>query len=337
LRAALVEGREEFLRRRPEDQALVLVFHAPARQAFHVELVVGRRQTVRARLGRLLDGTRRELVAVVRHGRVIDHFAGCAERHRAIRIALARHERVAHRDHQHVFHGDRFGELAPIRQLHLHLAAGKLGVTRIRHALEDERALARMPGGFALAAARLPAPAALAGAGFRQVFGGKRHVDRVCIGQDVVFLRGAPGILPLAHRRVTERARGPLVADHVERVRGPAEARALVALACGRLTASRRRLVGAVRVVQLPLGAPHDIGRQWRVGLAARGREGLLVHGECRRLLEETERVLHLPDDIGGGRSANLKESGERNGDKPSGRREPTHEISPAPSTRQRS
>src|SRR5262249_22665093 len=137
----------------------------------------------------------------------------------------------------------------------------------------------------------------------------------------------------LANGRIAERTRMPLVANHVECLCGPSETRALEALARGREAACGRGLVGAIGVVEAPLGAPHNVGRQRRVGLAARRLEGLLVHVERRRLLEEAERALDLPTQVGGRGDAGLKED-ERKGRKASGRREPTHEILPHPSTR---
>ena len=152
------------------------------------------------------------------------------------------------------------------------------------------------------------------------------------IGQHVIFFRSAPGILPFAHAHVAERSRVALVAGRLERLRGPAEARALIARALGVVAAAGARFVGAFRIVQAALGAPHNVRGQRRIRLAAHRLIRLLMQCERRRLLKEAERILHLPDDVGGRGCADLNEK-ERKGSKPKGRREPTHEYLPHPST----
>src|SRR5213075_3373106 len=112
------------------------------------------------------------------------------------------------------------------------------------------------------------------------------------IGEDVVFLRDAPGILPLAYAHVAEWAGVALVAGRLKRLRGPAEARPLVPGALGVITAAGARLVGAIRIIQPPLGAPNNIRGERRIRLAADRVERLFMQREGRRLLEEAERVL---------------------------------------------
>src|SRR5262245_14387966 len=160
--------------------------------------------------------------------------------------------------------------------------------------------------GLAAGLARLPGPDAIAvGAG--ELLGGKPDRDRVRFRHHVVFLRRAPGIFALADRRVAPRAAVAVVAGLAYGLRRPAHPRLLIALAGRCRAAVRRRGILAIGIVERPLGAPDDVRRQRVRGIAARCVEGGLVQRERLGRLEEPERVLDLPDQIGGKAGADRK------------------------------
>ena len=73
LRRALVERSLEFRRVRPVDEALRLIFHFAAGQALRIESAVDRGEPESIRF--CLVVARGKLLAVVGHGRIINHLA----------------------------------------------------------------------------------------------------------------------------------------------------------------------------------------------------------------------------------------------------------------------
>ncbi len=179
---------------------------------------------------------------------------------------------------------------------------------RVGHARDGELVLAGDLLAFRLAAgfARLPAPDAVAGdAG--ELLGGKPDRDRVRLRQHVVLFRSAPGIFAFADRRVAARTPVAVVAGLAHRLRRPAHPRLLIALARRCRAAVGRRGILAIGIVERPLGPPDDVRRQRGRGVAARRVEGGLMQRERFGRLEEPERVLDLPDQIGGRSRADRK------------------------------
>src|SRR5262249_10527013 len=91
-----------------------------------------------------------------------------------------------------------------------------------------------------------------------------------------------------------------VVAGLAHSLRRPAHPALLVALAGGRRAAIGRGGVLAIGIVERPLGAPDDVGRQRRSGIATYRVERGLVQRERLRRLEEPERVLDLPNQVSG-------------------------------------
>jgi hypothetical protein len=197
LRARLIERIAELARIRLVDQAFFLVRHDALGQGLGIEFV-GRGDFVIIRRVVLLAAVHRGKAA--QHDRVVQHLPRIAEGDRPVGIAFARSEAVAERDDEQILdHHIRIGEFAAVRQAHCDRHARCVAIERERHALDDELGAARLrPRLSGAAAARLPTPRAIAGAGGGKLLRRDMHDDRVGVRQDVIFPRGAPGILPVA-------------------------------------------------------------------------------------------------------------------------------------------
>ncbi len=90
-----------------------------------------------------------------------------------------------------------------------------------------------------------------------------------------------------------------VVARLAHGLRGPAQAALLVALAAGGGAAVRVGGILAIGIVETALGAPDDIRGQRRRRVAARRVERGLMQRERAGRLEEPERALDLPDQVG--------------------------------------
>src|SRR6185312_14902041 len=96
--------------------------------------------------------------------------------------------------------------------------------------------------------ARLPGPEAIPG-NATELFRRDLHNNRVRVRQDVIFLRGAPGIFAIASGQIAPRSAVAIIAGVVDRLRRPAEPALLVPLASGGSALVRCRGVLAVGVV----------------------------------------------------------------------------------------
>src|SRR3954470_3188419 len=91
-----------------------------------------------------------------------------------------------------------------------------------------------------------------------------------------------------------------LVAGLAQRLRRPAQAALLIALAARPGAAVRRRHILAIRIVERPFGTPNDVNRRRGRRITTHRLECRLVQTEGPARLEEAERTFDFPGQVGG-------------------------------------
>src|SRR5262249_18832466 len=104
----------------------------------------------------------------------------------------------------------------------------------------------------------------------------------------------------LTDRRIPRRTTVALVAGLGQRLRRPAEAALLIALASRGGAAVRRRAILAIRIIEHAFGPPDDISRRRSRWIATHRLECRLVEVERPARFEEPKRAFDFPDQIGG-------------------------------------